>query len=295
MSIEKQKEIVMKKSSKWIVQNLDKFDQNNKYYTDQKFKLKVFVELVFVMNPIIRRNRMNDKRLFKIIDFIKETTYKTDFQSLIRRDLSGLAGAAIIEEFKMLTEQNNQTDLKPIIESQFINLFNKSPFRILDLKYSLNRIDVFPKLPSSKELYKQTTLAKEQPIHTLTNMELYSMTHVLFYLTDMVHNSIKEILDNEEIEEIKRKIVVSLYLSVKKGNIDILGELLICLSFLSNCFDEASDLKEMYEISWEKIVNSQHRKGFIPPFKNTNLVSSNQDEFELNYHSTTVALGASLL
>src|SRR5699024_12756742 len=131
MSIEKQKEIVMKKSSKWIVQNLDKFDPNNKYYTDQKFKLKVFVELVFVMNPIIRRNRMNDKRLFKIIDFIKETTYKTDFQSLIRRDLSGLAGAAIIEEFKILTVQNIQNDFKIIIVSHIIIILFQSNYIFL--------------------------------------------------------------------------------------------------------------------------------------------------------------------
>lgn len=283
----------------WVIQNLDYFDLQHEISNSFRWRLKTYVELVFLSNYLLRTSIWkNDKRLEVISNFIKGVWENSNFTEMIYYDPDGLAGLAIIGEFsKEMNYQNHTLSfiLEKYREFGYIELLQKIPFRKMDLKYSLERAGIENDLPSYESLYYQTVAGKRASIPYMSTMDIYSVTHTLFYLTDMGNRPIERILSMEEKTYLQRLVLQLLGLSLRQQNLDTAGELLMCCTFL-NISKKTESNKLLFQTAWDLLQHKQMRSGSIPSptYRDNdkeNIASRKEYIFKHCYHSTLVTIG----
>jgi hypothetical protein len=283
-------------SFNWIVKNLEYFDVNHSINKNLRVELKTFIELVFLTNYLTRTTIWKkDNRLNDIILFIKTILENQKFEEIVISDPDGLPGIAILEEFIILNSYEGRSFnhlLRKYREYKITTSFQKIPFRLMDLKYSYERANIDSNLPSYSTLYSQTVAGKEAPVPYLNTMDIYSITHVIFYLTDMGFRLIDKYLTLDQQKHLHTLVRKSLATSIRHNNLDTMSELLMCSSFLN--IDENNIL---YKSSWEYLYNSQKPEGNVPSptfFDNKyNFLNDSKENVFINcYHTTLVVLGA---
>lgn len=112
---------------------------------------------------------------------------------------------------------------------------------------------------------------------------IYSITHTVFYCT--YFNNTNFCFD-EDYMELINIFNYCLLLSIRKGDIDVLLELVVC-AFILNISNSINDM--IMEMTYQTIKNNQSKEGFIYPTtmgKQTFL--NNKEQFEYVYHTTLV-------
>ncbi|WP_025027998.1 DUF6895 family protein [Caldalkalibacillus mannanilyticus] len=285
----------------WIIRNIEFFDVRNQVSDDFRWKLKTYVELVFLTNYLLRSKLYEqDQRLQKIIQFNLDICQSFDVEAMIYHDPDGLAGLAIVEEFLQLTDETKLSfafTLAKFWAYQVTDILKKIPFRLMDLKYSLERAGIANDLPSYRELYNRTVLGKKAAPPYMSTMDIYSITHTVFYLTDMGHAR-NLIVDTKELQAIFQTLLKLLAISISERNLDLMGELLMCLSFLEPHVEQEA-APHLTELAWNLIYTGRLPEGAIPSvtFHAPQLSGLSQKEQEKHifthcYHPTLVIAGA---
>lgn len=287
---------IKEKSRKWIIQNLDFFDIRLNSHLDSRTRLKSFVELVFILNPIIRKQGLNNKSLFPIINFVDEVIETFDFEAAAIKDISGLPGLLIIQDYLSISDKGIKFNLEKFTYERFLNTMEKNPFRMMDLKYELERVNQKEFFEPMQTLYLQTTPGKNRGIvFSLTEMEMYSITHVIFYITDMGNRNVFEIINKEQYKNLFALIEKSLIMSIKKEKYDIMSELLLCIYFLEKCGTREKN-QFLFDYVWKLIYKKQEKDGsFFGINKNRLNRNSRSSLLKNTYHTTLVIFGASFL
>lgn len=284
----------------WVINNLEYFDLQHNISNSFRWHLKTYVELVFLSNYLIRTSLWkHDSRLDIIIDFIKDTWEKSNLTELIHRDPDGLAGLAILAEFaREINYQDNSLSftLEKFRRFNYIELLKKIPFRMMDLKYSLERAGIESNLPSYKSLYNQTVAGKRASIPYMSTMDIYSVTHTIFYLTDMGNRPIEQILTTKEKLYLQKLVLQLLSVSLRQKNLDTAGELIMCCRFLDISKENESN-RLLFQTFWDLLKYSQMAEGSIPsptyqPNNEEYSESENEYIFKHCYHSTLVIIGS---
>ncbi len=164
------------------------------------------------------------------------------------------------------------------------------PYRMLELRHTLDAGGFHHKLPSYKELWSRTLLAHLPNIVFLSDDDVYSITHTLFYTTDFASHRI-EFLSAHDIDRIKQMLSSLLGLYIRRQNLDLVGELLAaerCLGIISR----------YSVIGWQTIADAQHLDGRVdgPQLRNDEKASQEAARlFDCCYHTTLVAALAGAL
>lgn len=274
-----------RKTFRWILRHLDFFDINRSGKISNDKKLKAFVELAFMLNMFYPYNS-NQKEIKKISQFVHQRITDHDFGGEIMHDLDGMAGLAVLEEFELKYGQSlYHFELQQIIGHHMDSIVEKPPFRKMDIKYSLEKANIVSTLPDYSELLKNTVLGKDASFAYISSMEAYSITHTLFYLTDMGRREPPMRFNKTEWT---RKLFTLIQFHVLKRDMDILSELIICVNFL-HC--NMTEQQTSYLIHCLKLISSlQKHDGRVPPvvYKASH---DPEQEFINCYHTTLVTLG----
>lgn len=282
--------IFRKKILHWIEANLGCFDpRKTRKNVDKNLQIKAFVELVFLYNMFGNGEIFHhtDGFVERIQNQIDSVISDIDFRHYSIRESGFLAVPAIIEEYRHLRKrQVPHSSLALQLETQMDQIPRKTAYRLMDIKYSLEKAQYPSNLPTYQELYKQTTLGKSSNWLLLSDDAAYSITHTLFYITDMGRKQLLSI----DYEHIATQLFRLLVFYQLKNNLDILSELIICLFFLQIPF--SSEQKQLIDSAMQQLYTSQDsKKGFVPSPSFATITDDVANFFE-HYHTTLVALGA---
>ncbi|MDO4814809.1 MAG: hypothetical protein Q3988_06905 [Gemella sp.] len=270
----------------YLQENIDLFLINEEVENgDADEQIKSFVELIFLYNFIIKSD--NRKKLEFIKKFIIKKIREIDFKDQFEKNISALSGLAIIENFCITNKEYSFKEyLIEIVEKKKVDLFfDRVPFRVLDLKYFLNKAGIVDNLPTYQEIYNDTGLGKKLPMLNYTLDSMYSLTHTIFYLTDCGRNDYININRDEYVPLLTGLIGDR----IVENDLDILGELLLCVMFLK--LD--NKMRDILDFAINFIIDKQKENGSFPApieFEYNN----KYEEFRNNYHTTIVVLGVLL-
>ncbi|QPP06113.1 hypothetical protein G4Z16_06565 [Streptomyces bathyalis] len=105
----------------------------------------------------------------------------------------------------------------------------------IELRYFIDRggFTAPAALPGLGTLHRQSIAALGPDVLHLTESEIYAFTHVLFYVTDFGRR--RDLLGGpEELAGLRETVRVLLGVQLARGSLDLLAELLLCVSALSS-------------------------------------------------------------
>jgi hypothetical protein len=284
------------KAINWIYKNLNNFsrllDDN-----DLQFHLKILGELSVLSSFFRFKYTYENYKINKIQKFVQKR-FDNDvyIAEIIRNPRLSLFSASTLysylksETFKM---EKLEYSLNVAFNLMSPILSQLSRARIMDLCYSFNRIGLSHNLPTLVSLFKKTILHREFNIVLLNESEVYSITHILFYLTNFGLKKLEKDLQNK-IPFINWIISILLGKYLCERNWDLVAELLICcqcLNFYPNF---------LYSTAWKNLISVQNKDGSIPfssvVKKKTDTINKDLELYNVkrNYHSTLVSILASL-
>ncbi|MBJ6745977.1 hypothetical protein JEQ21_05840 [Streptococcus sp. 121] len=269
----------------YLKENINSFLVNEKLLNDKEEQLKSFVELVFFYNLL--PEPLKEKEIFKFIDsFIINKVDTIPFIDLFEENVNALAGLATIEEYFVLKGKQYYSEyLNKIITQDQLDLhIYRVPFRQLDNKYSLKRAGIRDNLRSFEELYSKTVIGKKLSPFYYTENSMYSLTHTIFYLTEMGRLWNLSNIEKSHFLSIIKFLIVD---RILENDLDILGELILCSIFLNLDSELSNLLKYAKEIL---LINQKDNGGFPAPKEWS--YETNYAEFRNIYHTTIVCIGA---
>ena len=278
-------EISIEKAFDYLINNIHFFNVDFNKETEKG--IKPFVELVFFYN-LINDNYNYDKHKRKIIEnYILSQINSNDFEKKLKDDVLGISGLSILEEFLIKRGSSKYREtLNYLIENKKIDLkIKRTPFRTMDMKYSLNKAQIKDNLSSYKEIFQDTILGKKLSLFYYSPSSAYSLTHTIFYITDM-GNDYK--IDNE-IKDISFILQCLIGMHINNNDLDILAEVLLCVLFLNEY--EVVNNRGIFDFGMKYIQDHQRNNGSFP----APIVSTSKDKFKRfkeDYHTTLVCLGA---
>ncbi|QIK69555.1 hypothetical protein G7062_04255 [Erysipelothrix sp. HDW6C] len=281
---------INKLSLDWIIKNLADFSLESQYFSQEKdSQLKMVAELCFVMLPALNSN-VNNGQTGPILNQIQKTITTINFQSIFEENINRIATIGIINVFAYKLRDKHIIDMDFVRNHDLVQKLDNLPFRKMDLKFILELSDVEVAL-GYYDLYMETTLGNMQPPHTLTFMDMYSVTHTVFYITKL-SRGIKEKRILPQQEKIHRYLMVLLIMCRKEKNFDLLFEIIYAITLVDYQMDamDRLSIQESLKYSYERV----QKIGYFESYEGMNkYVDTQVKAFELTYHTVLVAFGMS--
>ena len=282
-------EKIFDNAEKWLEKNIEYFDLTIKRNTvTEELQFKAFIELLFMMDMFYPQKLFDDKISNKIINLEKKVMNNISFTSYFFSDptlISGIQEITHFNNYYAVNQANELQHFKNMIHAKIDILAQRTPYRLLDATYSMYKADVKTNLNSRKYYYDLTVLPQKNFNYLyLSDSSAYSITHSLFYITDMGREK-PIFLDYTSINKILANMIV--FYSCK-NNMDIMGESLLSMYFI----DKQSVNKDISLSALKLIEKNQSKDGYIYSprhLEDTNL--SEEEIFFENYHTTMVNLG----
>lgn len=231
--------------------------------------LKAFFELIF----LTCFNGTYEKNMWKW-----ENTIIKGFNELDRLGL--LNSPFMIPPYKYLIETyckkyHYKDTVKDRVNFDNRELTHTLKSEIVMYKSMLNS----PNLNDLKQVYKNSLLGRKVPLINLNNNQLYTITHIIFYVSLLNNLEISQVLDSKEIEYSLDLLKTLIVFSDKINHFDLLGELLICLVILKEN-DLNDDEKSLLIFNLELLLEK-----FVIP---TTKFDQTEENFNKYYHQILV-------
>jgi hypothetical protein len=251
-------------------------------------QLKPFFELVFFYNMLPSHVRL-DATWQAMRDYIFRQIEQHDFTTKLRQNIDLLSGVAILEQFLLLHERSHYRAILLHTVAEHIDLaHDKLPFRQIDVKYSLEQAQINNRLASYEQLFAASVLGKDPSPYYLTWLPMYSITHTIFYLTDMGRSRKYATLLSDKIELLQHLLTEN----IRNNNLDILAEVVISCFFLG--LHTQPIIRPLLTYACRCMCERQRTDGAFPaPTEQAhNEHLTQQAAFQLRYHTTLVCIGA---
>lgn len=294
--------VVTRKALDWLTSRLDRFDPFSDGAEEMDadiFGMKAMGELTFLVVHCLRLDVMAVRPwLDRFTAHLFAIAERRDLVMSITNNQFLILVGTMLEELAAETSHTNR-QFMPLIQSildiPYVQGIERPPFRTMDLRYSLDRVHASHQLPSLMELYKATLLAHNPQLPALDSSDIYSITHTIFYLTDM-GQSLPGDLDPAELSHIRWVNRTLLGMYVRSSDLDILGELIMCQYQLQDPPTAATTA------AWQRLFHGQDSSGFVPSptFSRKKLrtlqgAAAETYLFKNSYHTTLVAAMAGVL
>jgi hypothetical protein len=287
-------ETALKKSLKWISNNLEGFNPLSKINDMDIINVnKPYVEL-HLMLWIANRNKkiISEENLHvieKISKFAQNILLSPSYyeQILIKPENLRINGATMMFYLNYNSSKILEDILKRVYPIAIKISPELTPFRKMDLEFVLQLVD---KILDRNEIKNMSSLAENTILGTDIDLinyiidDEYALTHSLFYLTNFGEKS----MSHKKQDIIEHSILTLCVKNMLVGDMDLLGEYIINILNLNI---ETSICK----IAFTELLKSQNRDGYFPGperGKKHNVKNNSKDLFRINYHTTLVAIMA---
>ena len=248
-------EVIASRSLTWLVQNLTHFDPLTQSSFPDEWHQTLIAEIALLSYLCCRRcpTCKTDHRLVECLDWV-ETIYRNPFfhehiyhsrpafaahltmwLALENRDVESLIPR---ERIQWLVNHSNVTSTERL------------PYRTLELRYLLELGDFEHNLPDLPSLFRQTILGRGFDSIFLTDYDIYSITHSIFYITDFGRQR-PAFLDLDHIQVTLSLLDVLLGMSIHVQNWDLVGELIL------SCYCLEPHERTWTELGWEALSVAQ--------------------------------------
>ena len=293
--VRKEADEIYESAQDWINQNMKYFDLTiNRASASDELQFKAFIELLFMADMFYPATLFHKKLIQKIIDLAIHVSHNVSFAKYFLNDPSLVSGGQEMiifkENYKVKDIFDDKDRFKSMVGAGIDLLARRTPYRLLDSSYSMHKAGVKTMSESDETYYKMTVLPNKRFNYLyLSDSSAYSITHTLFYITDMGRKH-PSYLDYNRITLILRSMII---FYACKGNMDILGECLLDLAFINA--DELLNMRQdpLVLACFELIRKAQNNSGYVySPRHLDDSKMTDEDVFFENYHTSMVSLGA---
>jgi hypothetical protein len=174
--------------------------------------------------------------------------------------------------------------LKDLRRAGYPDAIESTPFRVIERRYFLWKAGLSSTPPGWHHAYRSTTLSRYRTPIYLSNSEVYSITHTLFYIGDF-SGPIRN-LPLREHGKIATTLDVLAIFYAREHNWDILGELLINMV----AFDKKDE--DLFKVCVLRLLEAWRADGALPSpnFKPDTISEDIGKVFTDCYHTTLVGL-----
>ena len=185
-----------------------------------------------------------------------------------------------------------QLELQEACERGNVTSVERPPHRLMELRRILDSAEVMHYLPSYAAICRASGLGRcINPIR-LTDYEIYSITHTLFFLTDFGRFPLTGLTASRR-QRAHETVDQLLGMQIYRGNYDLVGELMLSAHCLS------SPQSDFYTAGWDVLQQARLPTGAIPGpnyqgrLEQEALARGREERdayiFENCYHTTLVA------
>jgi len=283
----------------WLVQNLELFDPIADRGRVDLFYTKAICELSLMCMLYARVNSDHtDDRINSIVSFIYQVCRHPCFRDHIIRQpdklrLFDMPYVALMH-FGIKDPVAGEI-IQRVVDQRYAIAVETVPFRMLDLRHTLDGGGFKHPLPPYEQIYNYTLLAKNPSAVYLTDLDAYCVTHTLFYLADFGFRPIVEIPE-EHLSTVRSLVGQLLGVYVRHEHWDLVGELLL------SCRCLRWSPAYVFVAAWTALLDAQLPDGSIsgPEFSLKEVHQENQSKqrrysFRANYHTTLVSVMACVL
>ena len=253
------------------------------------WQVKPLAELIFLLT-VLKRHAFESRSLNRLGAAALSEASRFDWQELAAYDPSAATGLAIVADFFQTMGQ------PPPFDFQYFRLLNRIeyfegmdrlPYRDMDLAYTLTRVisaDYTQRIPT---WFASTAFGRQQHTVRYSIDDLYSLTHAVFYLSDVGFRRTDTLLAPQENSRLRRELPTLTAAMLRADNTDVLGELMLCWLF---CDVELNGLNRLiFRQALEQMMTAATTDGAIAP--NARIAAqakAGRATFAQLYHTTLV-------
>ncbi|MEV7684217.1 hypothetical protein AB0O64_37660 [Streptomyces sp. NPDC088341] len=281
----------------WLAARRTLIDPGNAGPDGVLFARKALIETAFLVGL---RARLDpdplDGDYAALLDQVQDITARPSYRELIARDEAAFllyAGTYAALRLCGRDDPEFRRIVERIAASGYATVFERIPYRQLDLLHTLYLCQIEHSLPALDDVLPFTLLCNSPNAIKLTDNDIYAITHTIFYATDFglrVPRWPHGFDPGEAVE------LLEALLSLTRGreNADLVGELLCCLLCLGVRESEEA------ERAWNFIASVQEPDGRVngPRGVVHPKLADGDDAYQhwaTGYHTTIVAALAALL
>jgi len=181
--------------------------------------------------------------------------------------------------------------LERLLDERNVTRVERTPTRLLELRYVLDLADLRHELPGWRALYRRTLAASRPVTASLEPSDIYAITHTVFYITDFGREPGRALSSAERVrliqltDELRRR-------TTRAGHWDLVAELILTRCCLAGAPSKADG------VGWEALARAQAADGtFLTPARQhllESLASEPEERRELiflaSYHTCLVTI-----
>lgn len=253
------------------------------------WQVKPLAELMFLL-VLLKRHGVNNPLLEHLSAGALEEGNHFDWHELAAYDPSAATGMALVADFYRTFDRPAPFDDRFFGFLNQIGYFqgmDRLPYREMDLAYNLGRI-VSPDYENAiPRWFSSTAFGRSQHIVRYTIDDVYSLTHAVFYLTDLGLRPAERLLDRQTAARLRTELATLTAAILRADNADVLGELLLCWMF---CGVERNFLNQaILDHALYQMTAAVTKDGAVAPSaKIFRQASEGQATFKQLYHTTLV-------
>ncbi|HEY9434796.1 MAG TPA: hypothetical protein VI260_25335 [Blastocatellia bacterium] len=278
-----------KATLKWLWTNSESFKHSNLTGKELNWRVKPLGELSFMLMTL-KRHGIHNRLTDRLTAYALEEANTVDWQELVAYDSSAATTLAVIADFFMTEGRPlpfERSYLDFLSDMGYFRGMDRPAYGEMEMAYSLGRIGDPRYEASLAAWFAHTPFCLRQHPARYCIDDLYSLTHAVYYLTDMGLRDATQFLDAETVTRMKNEIVLLTAVMVRADNADALGELALCWLL---CGIEINELRRT-------ILNQALRRLFVaatpegaiaPTSKVLAHAKSSQSNFGELYHTTLV-------
>jgi hypothetical protein len=213
-----------------------------------------------------------------------------DWHELAAYDPSAATGMALVADFYRTLKRSAPFDDRFFLFLNQIGYFegmDRLPYRDMDLAYNLGRVVSAHYEKDLPRWFASTAFGRRQHIVRYTIDDIYSLTHAVFYLTDLGLRPVESLLDAETAGRLRAELSTLTAAILRADNTDVLGELLLCWMF---CDVERNSLNQaILDHAIYQMTAAMTKDGAVAPSARIfRQAGEGRATFKQLYHTTLV-------
>ena len=252
------------------------------------WQVKPLAELMFLLTAL-KRHGLRSSSLDRLSDGAIAEAHTFDWHELAAYDPSAATGMALVADFFRCQDKPVPFDEKFfgfLNRIEYFEGMDRLPYRDMDLAYNLSRV-VSPEYEREIPVwFRSTAFGRGQHIVRYTIDDVYSLTHAIFYLTDLGLHQPDTLLDGETAKRLRAELATLTGAMLRADNTDVLGELLLCWLF---CGIERTGLNGLiFEHGLQQMMAATAEGAVAPTAAIFRQAKAGQATFKQLYHTTLV-------
>jgi hypothetical protein len=278
----------------WLSLHLDCFDPFPDGRTIDESRVKAIDELALLGMYLWRHSAFTgDPRVRSLLEFVLNTWSNPLFRHRIHRIRGAFIPYAlpgiVLWRCGLLRDKQEWGTLQECISRNNVTLPERPPHRVLELRFLLDLGQFQHDLPSYSNLCRNSMLTVPLNPICMSDADVYSLTHILFYLSDFGSLPVS-VLSSRRLEYNQWAVERLLGMYLYKKDWDLVAELLLSCHCLGR-----KDFK-LYRMASSALEAAQLSNGMVPgpAFDPAEVEQLQQGTrrihiFEKCYHTTLVS------